>query len=95
MNSVAKRPTALSVTLKALLLLVTLPYTLATMVLTLPLTAVSMFLTKKFKDRAFHNSVRFVLRLLLWPLLLIIYTVVAYVCTCRVIFPSSASTNSL
>ena len=80
MNSVAKRPTALSVALKALLLLVTLPYTLVTMVLTLPLTAVSMFLTSKFKNRAFHNSVRFVLRLLLWPLLMIIYTVVAYVC---------------
>ena len=80
MKSVAKQPTTMSLLLKSLLLLATLPYTFATMVLTLPLTGVSLLLTKKFKDKAFHNSVRFVLMLLLWPLLMIIYTIVAYIC---------------
>ena len=79
MKSVAKQPTTMSILLKSLLLLATLPYTFATMVLTLPLTGVSLLLTKKFKDKAFHNSVRFVLMLLLWPLLMIIYTIVAYI----------------
>ena len=32
------------------------------------------------KDRAFYNSIRFVVTLVLWPLLLIIYAVVLY-CT--------------
>lgn len=80
LRSVAKQPTMLSVILRSLLLLVTLPYTLATMVLTLPIAAIGNVLTKKFKDIAFHNSVRFVLLLILWPLLMIIYTAVAFAC---------------
>ena len=77
-KSVTKQPKMLSIILKSLLLLVTLPYTLATMLLTLPIIAIGNMLTKKFKDRAFHNSVRYVLHLVLWPLLLIIYTAIAF-----------------
>lgn len=80
LQSIVKQPTMLYVILKSLLLLVTLPYTFATMVATLPITAVGHVLTKKFKDKAFHNSVRFVLLLLLWPLLLIIYIAIAFIC---------------
>lgn len=80
LKSVVKEPTMLSIILRSLILLATLPYTLATMVLTLPLTATSHALTGKFKDTAFHNSVRFVLLLILWPLLLIIYTAIAFIC---------------
>ena len=78
LKSVTKQPKILSIILKSLLLLVTLPYTLATMLLTLPIIAICNMLTKKFKDRAFHNSVRYVLHLVLWPLLLIIYTAIAF-----------------
>lgn len=78
LKSVTKQPKMLSIILKSLLLLVTLPYTLATMILTLPIIAIGNMLTKKFKDRAFHNSVRYVLHLVLWPLLLIIYTAIAF-----------------
>ena len=78
LGSVAMQPTLLSQTFRLLLLLVTLPYTLIATVLTLPLAAVSTLLTKKFKDLAFHNSVRFVLLLLLWPLLMIIYAIIAF-----------------
>lgn len=80
LKSIAAPPTDLSLSLKALLLLLTLPYTFATMLLTLPLTATASFLTSKFKDLAFHNSVRYVLLLILWPLLMIIYTIIAFVC---------------
>lgn len=78
LKSVTRQPAMLSIILRSLLLLVTLPYTLATMLLTLPITAIGNMLTKKFKDRAFHNSVRYVLHLVLWPLLLIIYTAIAF-----------------
>ena len=66
--------------MKTLLLLLTLPYTFATILLTLPLAATASFLTSKFKDLAFHNSVRYVLLLILWPLLMIVYTITAFVC---------------
>ena len=78
LKSVTRQPAMPSIILRSLLLLVTLPYTLATMLLTLPITAIGNMLTKKFKDRAFHNSVRYVLHLVLWPLLLIIYTAIAF-----------------
>ena len=74
--SVAKMPTITSMVLKLLVLLVTLPYTLLATLFTLPLAGASKALTDKFKDRAFHNSVRFVLLLLLWPLLMVIYSII-------------------
>ena len=43
-------------------------------------TGLSAFLFSKMKDRAFYNSIRFVVTLVLWPLLLIIYAIVLY-CT--------------
>ena len=78
LSSVASQPTVLSQTLRLLLLIVTLPYTLIALLFTLPLTAVSTALTNKFKDRAFYNSVRFVLLLILWPLLMVIYAIIAF-----------------
>lgn len=65
---------------KSLLLLVTLPYTLIAGLLSLPVTLFCNTLCKKFKDKAFHNSVRMMLNLLVWPLLMIIYSVIAYIC---------------
>lgn len=66
--------------LKLLILLVTLPYTLVAGICAVPTTLLSNMLCKKFKDRAFHNSVRMLINLLLWPLLMIIYSVIAYIC---------------
>ena len=80
LKSVAKPRGCLAQTARALLLLVTLPYTLFTTICTLPLTIVSGLLGKKFKDKAFLNSVRLVIRLVLWPLLFVIYTVIAALC---------------
>ena len=65
---------------KSLLLLVTLPYTLVACLLSLPVTLLCNTLCKKFKDKAFHNSVRMIFNLLVWPLLMIIYSVIAYIC---------------
>ena len=65
---------------KFLLLLVTLPYTLAAGLLSLPVILLCNTICKKFKDKAFHNSVRMLLNLLVWPLLMIIYSVIAYIC---------------
>ena len=65
---------------KFLLLLVTLPYTLVACLLSLPVTLLCNTLCKKFKDKAFHNSVRMIFNLLVWPLLMIIYSVIAYIC---------------
>ncbi|HIZ86536.1 MAG TPA: 1-acyl-sn-glycerol-3-phosphate acyltransferase [Candidatus Coprenecus pullistercoris] len=80
LSSVTARYPFWSRLLKVLILLVTLPYTLPVAVLNLPITGVSAFLFSKMKDRAFFNSIRFVMTLVLWPLLLIIYAVVLY-CT--------------
>lgn len=66
--------------LKLLILIITLPYTIPAGILTLPVTGLSAFLFSKMKDRAFYNSIRFVVTLVLWPLLLIIYAVILY-CT--------------
>ena len=98
LRSVAKRPTYFSLSLKILLLIATLPYTLPAMALTLPVTATATLLTKKFKDRAFHNSVRFIMLLVIWPLLLLAYTAVAFtympplcaLCAILIILPAPA-----
>lgn len=66
--------------LKLLILLVTLPYTLVAGICAAPMLLLSNMLCKKFKDRAFHNSVRMLINLLLWPLLMIIYSIIAYIC---------------
>lgn len=80
LKSVTNPHGCLSQTARALLLLVTLPYTLFTTLCTLPLTIVSTLLGSKFKDKGFLNSVRLVIRLVLWPLLFVIYTVIAALC---------------
>lgn len=79
LKSVARRSTPLCNIMKSLLLLATLPYTLAAMAAVSPTALLNSILLKKFKDRAFHNSVRFVINLIIWPLLLAIYAVIAFV----------------
>ena len=80
LGSVIKKHPFWSRLFQLLVLIVTLPYTIPAGVLTLPVTGLSAFLFSKMKDRAFYNSIRFVVTLVLWPLLLIIYAIVLY-CT--------------
>ena len=55
-----------------------LQYTIPASILTLPMVAVVKFLFTKIKDHAFRNSIRFLINLVLWPILMIIYAAVAY-----------------
>lgn len=80
LKSVVSENSVLLNVFKSLLLLVTLPYTLAAGLLSLPVTLLCNTVCKKFKDKAFHNSVRMLLNLLVWPLLMVIYSVIAYIC---------------
>ena len=80
LNSVAKKRPMLSNIARALMLLITLPYTLPATLLASPLLMLCQTIFKKFKDQAFRNSVRFAMNLLLWPLLMVIYAIVAFIC---------------
>lgn len=80
LKSVAQQSSLLQTVLKLLLLLATLPYTLTASVFMVPVTVLCNTICKKFKDKAFYNSVRYLMNLLLWPLLMIIYAVVAFIC---------------
>ncbi|MBO5875865.1 MAG: 1-acyl-sn-glycerol-3-phosphate acyltransferase [Alistipes sp.] len=78
--SVAVRNFTLSQVMKYLLLIISLPYSIPATIFALPLTGVLAKLCGLFKDGAFHNSVRYLVSILLWPLLMIIYAIVAYAC---------------
>lgn len=75
-ESVAARHSWPGLVGRIFLLLVTLPYLLPAALATLPIVGLTQFLCGKFADKAFHNSVRYLINLLLWPLLMIIYTTV-------------------
>lgn len=79
LKSVALRFPVLSNMLKGLIFLLLLPYILVTTIASLPTTLLSNFLNSKFKDAAFHNSVRFLINLVAWPVMMIIYAIVAYI----------------
>lgn len=63
---------------RILLTLITLPYTISAAVLASPLAFICQFIFTKLKDPAFKNSVRFVMNLFVWPLLVLIYAIVAF-----------------
>lgn len=64
--------------LPALVILAALPYLLGCAAATLPVTGVTAMILRKMKDRTFDNSVRFVVTLVLWPLLMLIYGTVLW-----------------
>jgi hypothetical protein len=78
LDSISIKFPILSRILKLLFLLVALPYCLPVSILTLPIKLLCAFIFSKLKDPAFRNSVRYVLNLVLWPLLMIIYAIIAY-----------------
>ena len=65
-------------TKRVLFSLVTLPYILGSCVLASPLAGLCQFLFTKLKDPAFRNSLRFVMNLFVWPLLLLVYAILAF-----------------
>lgn len=76
--SVSIKYPVLSRVLKFLFLLIALPYCIPVSILTLPIKLTCSYLFTILKDYAFRNSVRYLINLLLWPVLMIIYTAVAY-----------------
>lgn len=64
--------------LKSLVLLVKLPYNIPVTILTLPIKLVCAYLFTKLKDYAFRNSVRYLVNLVLWPILMIIYSIITF-----------------
>lgn len=79
LKSVSVKYPLLSRILKVLIVLVTLPYTLVATILTSPIHLICNLIFKMFKDQAFRNSVRYVINLVLWPLLLVIYAIFAFI----------------
>ena len=73
-----KRP-ILSRILKTLFLIIALPYCIPVALLTLPIKALCALIFTKLKDYAFRNSIRFLINLVVWPILMIIYAIIAYV----------------
>jgi uncharacterized integral membrane protein len=78
LNSVAAKYGLASRIMQMIFFIIKLPYTIPASILTLPMTGVIKLILSKIKDYAFHNSIRFVVNLVLWPLLMIIYAAVAY-----------------
>ena len=78
LESISIKYPVLSRILKLLFLIVALPYCAPVSILTLPIKLLCKFIFSKLKDRAFRNSVRYLLNLVLWPILMIIYSIVAY-----------------
>ena len=77
--SVSIKYPILSRILKTLIFIVALPYMIPVSILYLPIKLLCMFLFTKLKDYAFRNSIRFLMNLLLWPVLMIIYSIIAFV----------------
>jgi hypothetical protein len=73
----AKKP-LLSRTARNVIALCTLPYTIPASILASPVVLLSQFISTKIKDPAFGNSIKFVVNLVLWTLLVVVYGVLAF-----------------
>ena len=65
--------------MQLLFFILKMPYTIPASILTLPMVAVVKFLFTRIKDHAFRNSIRYVINLVMWPILMVIYSVLAYI----------------
>ena len=63
---------------RVLLSLLVFPYLLAASLLAAPTVLISQYLCIRIKDSAFANSIKFVVNLAVWPLLVLLYTIVAF-----------------
>ncbi|MBQ0086303.1 MAG: 1-acyl-sn-glycerol-3-phosphate acyltransferase [Bacteroidales bacterium] len=81
LHSLSSRLSALSVVLRSLLAIVLLPVVaVCAVAAAIPLLLAEFLCHFKFKDRAFHNSARFLIMELIWPLCFIIGAVVLLIC---------------
>ena len=64
--------------LRILIFLITLPYTIPASILTLPDAGLCNLAFRLLKDYAFRNSIRFIVNLIIWPIFLIIYWIIAF-----------------
>jgi len=78
MDSVLNKHLGISIFLKSILLLVTFPYFVFSAIVTSPVTALSAWLCKKFEDKAFHNTVRFLVAMVMLPLFLLIFSIIVF-----------------
>ena len=78
-ESVSVKKPLVSRIARALLTLITLPYTIPASILASPLALICKYIFTMLKDPAFRNSVRFLMNLLVWPLLVIIYAIIAFI----------------
>lgn len=62
---------------RLMFLLFTLPYTLPASLLAGPLALICKYIFTMLKDPAFKNSVRFIMLLFVWPILMLIYAIIA------------------
>lgn len=65
--------------LRFLLFLITLPYCVPASILALPDVLLCKGAFRLLKDHAFRNSIRYLVNLVVWPLWLIIYSIIAFV----------------
>ncbi|MDR0602888.1 MAG: 1-acyl-sn-glycerol-3-phosphate acyltransferase [Bacteroidales bacterium] len=77
MNSILKSHIRLSLIWKTGLLLLGFPYFVFTSIATAPVTLLSIWLCSKFKDKAFHNTLRYLISFLLLPVFLLIIGIVS------------------
>ncbi len=63
---------------RTILFILLLPYTIPVSILTLPMTLTCQAIFKRLQDYAFRNSVRYLINLLMWPILMILYSILAY-----------------
>lgn len=81
LHSLSSRLSGLSVVLRTLLAIVLLPYVAACAVAAaIPLLLAEYLCHCKFKDRAFHNSARFLIMELIWSVFFIIEVVALLIC---------------
>lgn len=79
LSSVSVKYKGASRFLHILIFVLMLPYSIPASIFTLPIAFVCNMLLKRFKDYAFHNSVRYLINLVMWPVLMIIYSILAYI----------------
>jgi len=78
MNSILKKNLLLSMLGNLFWLLIGLPYFVFCAAVTSPITLLSQRLCSKFEDKAFHNTVRFLITLALLPLLLLLFSIIVF-----------------
>jgi len=76
MKSALKSHALLSLIGETVLLLLGLPYFIFSAIVTAPVTALFAWLRAKFKDKAFHNTVQFLIALALLPVLLLLLGII-------------------